>query len=170
MFRRQIYIRVTVHRFSHSHKDFMLSLNSVVLTVLFLTILKQIFFHFFLMALPNMNSTITSLNVMPQDLSKLDRFDGNNYKRWKEKVEFLLTTLKVCYVLDTPCPVVLEEGATDEHTDVIVKWEEENYTCRKNILIITHHSHQKRKTKKQRTKKERKKKKKEGGYRGRSLP
>jgi hypothetical protein len=86
------------------------------------------------MALPNMNSAITSLNVMPQDLSKLDRFDGNNYKRWKEKVEFLLTTLKVRYVLDTPCPVVPEEGATDEHTDVIVKWEEDNYTCRGNIL------------------------------------
>jgi hypothetical protein len=49
-----------------------------------------------------MNSAITSLNVMSQDLSKLDLFGGNNYKRWKEKMEFLLTTLTVRYVLNTP--------------------------------------------------------------------
>jgi len=82
------------------------------------------------MAHSTMNSAITSLNVMPQNLSKLDRFDGSNYKRWKEKVEFLLTTLKVRYVLDTPCPVVPNEGATVEQTDVKFKWEEDNYTCR----------------------------------------
>jgi hypothetical protein len=86
------------------------------------------------MALPTMNSTITSLNVMPQDLSKLDRFDGNNFKRWREKVEFLLTTLKVRYVLDTPCPDVRAEGATNEQIDLKFKWEEDNYTCRGNIL------------------------------------
>ena len=45
----------------------------------------------------SMGSAITSLNVMPQDLSKLDKFDGNNFKRWKEKVEFLLTTLKSAF-------------------------------------------------------------------------
>ena len=37
MFKRQIHIRLTVHEFSHSHTDFLLSLNSVVPTVLFLT-------------------------------------------------------------------------------------------------------------------------------------
>jgi hypothetical protein len=75
-----------------------------------------------------MNYAITSLNVMPQDLSKMS-FDGNNYKRLKEKIEFLLTTMKV-YVLDTPCLVVPADGATDEQTDVKFKWEEDNYTCR----------------------------------------
>ena len=47
----------------------------------------------------SMGSAITSLNVMPKDLSKLDKFDGKYFKRWKEKVEFLLTTLKsaICF-------------------------------------------------------------------------
>jgi hypothetical protein len=71
---------------------------------------------------------------MPQGLSKLDRFDGNNYKHRKEKVEFLLMTLKVRYVLDTPCPIVPNKGVTDEQTDVMFKWEEDNYTCHGNIL------------------------------------
>jgi len=73
------------------------------------------------MAHSAMNSALTSLNVMPQDLSKLDRFNSNNYKHWKEKVEFLLTTLKVRYVLDTPFPVVPNEGATVEQIDVKFK-------------------------------------------------
>jgi hypothetical protein len=60
-----------------------------------------------------MNSDITSLKVMPQGHSKMDRFDGNNYEHWKEKVEFLLTTLKVCYLLDTPNHAMPTEGATD---------------------------------------------------------
>ncbi|XP_008779653.1 uncharacterized protein LOC103699411 [Phoenix dactylifera] len=82
----------------------------------------------------NMSTAITSLNVMPQDLSKLDRFDGNNYKRWKEKVEFLLTTLKVRYVLVTPCPAVSIENATKDQIAAKAKWEDDNYTCRGNIL------------------------------------
>jgi hypothetical protein len=49
-------------------------------------------------------------------------------------VEFLLTTLKVRYVLDTPCPVVPNERAIVEQTDVKFKWEEDNYTCCGNIL------------------------------------
>ena len=74
------------------------------------------------------------MNVMPQDLSKLDRFDGNNYKRWKEKVEFLLSTLKVRYVLDTLCPTISTENPTSDQVIAKTKWEDDNYQCRGNIL------------------------------------
>jgi hypothetical protein len=48
-------------------------------------------------------------------------------------VEFLLTTLMVRYMLDTPSPVMPNEGDTVEQIDVKFKWEEDNYTCRGNI-------------------------------------
>ena len=86
------------------------------------------------MALPTMNSIITSLNVMPQNIFKLDCFDGNSDKCWKEKVKFLLTTLKVRHVLDTPCLDIPAEGAIDKQINVKFKWEEDNYTCQGNIL------------------------------------
>jgi hypothetical protein len=31
---------------------------------------------------------------------KLNRFDGINFVRWKDKMMFLLTTLKISYILD----------------------------------------------------------------------
>jgi hypothetical protein len=86
------------------------------------------------MTLPTMNYAIIYLNVMPQDLSKLDCFDGNNYKRWKEKVEFLLTTLKIRYVLNTPCLDFPVQGAANEQIYGKFKWEEDKYTCQVNIL------------------------------------
>ena len=37
---------------------------------------------------------------MNQDFVKLDRFDGNNFSRWQDKLKFLLPVLKIAYVLD----------------------------------------------------------------------
>jgi hypothetical protein len=93
-------------------------------------IFQQFFdnYYAYSMALSTMSFAITSLNVMPQDLSKLDRFDGNNKKGWKQRVEFLLTTSKVRYVLDTPCPIVPTKGASREQIDAKLKREEDNYT------------------------------------------
>ena len=84
----------------------------------------------------SMGSAITSLNVMPQDLSKSDKFDGNNFKRWNEKVEFLLTTLKVRFVLDTECPNAPIENPTPQQIAAKTNWDEANYTCRGNILNL----------------------------------
>ena len=44
--------------------------------------------------------TNSAFKVMNQDFMKLDRFDGTNYTRWKDKMMFFLTALKVAYVLD----------------------------------------------------------------------
>ncbi|XP_050920537.1 uncharacterized protein LOC127138188 [Lathyrus oleraceus] len=53
------------------------------------------------------DAAVSSIKVMNQNLIKLDRFEGTNYTRWQDKMAFLLTALKVHYVLDpnvTPIP------------------------------------------------------------------
>ncbi|KAK3011183.1 hypothetical protein RJ639_011462 [Escallonia herrerae] len=49
---------------------------------------------------------------MNQDLVKLDRFDGNNYARWKDKMMFLLTALRISYILDPELSPPPEESRT----------------------------------------------------------
>ena len=38
--------------------------------------------------------------MVNQELVKLKRFDGINFVRWKDKMMFMLTTLKISYILD----------------------------------------------------------------------
>ncbi|KAK3028625.1 hypothetical protein RJ639_038398 [Escallonia herrerae] len=47
-----------------------------------------------------------------EDLVKLDRFDGNNYARWKDKMMFLLTALRISYILDPELSPPPEEPRT----------------------------------------------------------
>ncbi|KAL6343884.1 hypothetical protein AAG906_027656 [Vitis piasezkii] len=41
-----------------------------------------------------------TIKIMNQDLVKVGSFDGSNFTRWQDKVRFLLTTLKIFYILD----------------------------------------------------------------------
>ncbi|GKV04962.1 hypothetical protein SLEP1_g17039 [Rubroshorea leprosula] len=84
------------------------------------------------MALP-LNANIKLLNP---DAVRLDRFDGTNYMRWKDKMTFLLTTLKVSYVLDPnlqPIPVP-EENDSEGVKNARLKREEDELICRGHIL------------------------------------
>ena len=74
-----------------------------------------------------------SLQKMTQDFVKLDRFDGGNFRRWEKKLHFLLTTLKVVYVLTTPSPEE-QDDETLEQTRDRIKWENDDYICRGHIL------------------------------------
>ena len=55
-----------------------------------------------------------SLKLMNQDMVKLDRFDGNNFSRWQDKMKFLLTALKIFYILNPDLPPVPEEPKPSE--------------------------------------------------------
>lgn len=77
-----------------------------------------------------------SVSVLNQDVYKLDKFDGTNFTRWKDKMRFMLTVLNVLYVLDPelqPLP-----KPSDEDTDKIIadrkKREEDELICRGHIL------------------------------------
>ncbi|GJV45969.1 hypothetical protein Tco_1430505 [Tanacetum coccineum] len=70
---------------------------------------------------------------MTTNFGKLDNFEGHDFRRWQKKMHFLLTTLKVFYVLTTPMPELLED-ATIEAIRIRAKWENDDYICRGHIL------------------------------------
>ncbi|KAK3023996.1 hypothetical protein RJ639_044153, partial [Escallonia herrerae] len=70
------------------------------------------------------------------DFMKLDRFDGTNFTRWQDKMMFLLTALKVQYVLDPNLPPLPEitDNNSDETKAARKKREEDELVCRGHIL------------------------------------
>nr|GEW81772.1 putative zinc finger, CCHC-type [Tanacetum cinerariifolium] len=70
---------------------------------------------------------------MTTKFDKLVKFEGQNFRRWQKKMHFLLTTLKVVYVLSTPSPE-WHEDETFETTRKRMKWENDDYICRGHIL------------------------------------
>ncbi|GJY24066.1 zinc finger, CCHC-type containing protein [Tanacetum coccineum] len=70
---------------------------------------------------------------MTAKFKKLDKFEENDFRRWQKKMHFLLTTLKVVYVLSAPMPGLVEDK-TLEQTRKRCKWENDDYICRGHIL------------------------------------
>jgi hypothetical protein len=81
-------------------------------------------------------SDVKDFKVMNQEFMKLDMFDGTNFTRWQDKMKFLLTTLKIFYVLDPSLNPLSEPIPKD--TDVIKverkKCEEDELVCKGHIL------------------------------------
>ncbi|KAK2999293.1 hypothetical protein RJ639_024110 [Escallonia herrerae] len=79
---------------------------------------------------------MAAFQVMNQDFMKLDRFDGTNFTRWQDKMMFLLTALKVQYVLDPNLPPLSEitDNDSDETKAARKKREEDELVCRGHIL------------------------------------
>lgn len=75
----------------------------------------------------------TSVKDMTSKFDKLTKFEGQDFRRWQKKMHFLLTTLKVVYVLSTPMPEVVEDEPL-EATRRRSKWENDDYICRGHIL------------------------------------
>nr|GEX61154.1 zinc finger, CCHC-type [Tanacetum cinerariifolium] len=70
---------------------------------------------------------------MTTNFRKLDKFEGHDFMRWQKKMHFLLTTLKVVYVLTTSMLELLED-ATVEAIRIRAKWENDDYICMGHIL------------------------------------
>ncbi|GJY08198.1 zinc finger, CCHC-type containing protein [Tanacetum coccineum] len=66
---------------------------------------------------------------MTTNFGKLDKLEGHDFRRWRSRTTFLLTTLKVVYVLTTPMPELLED-ATVETIRIRAKWKNDDYICR----------------------------------------
>lgn len=61
----------------------------------------------------DIEALVSNIKVMNQDLVKLNRFNGTIFTRWKDKMIFLLSTLKVNYVLDPDLTPILEPQEDD---------------------------------------------------------
>ncbi len=70
---------------------------------------------------------------MTSKFDKLQKFEGQDFRRWQKKMHFLLTTLKVVYVLSTPMPEIVDDEPLEE-TMKRCKWENDDYICRGHIL------------------------------------
>nr|GEV86501.1 zinc finger, CCHC-type [Tanacetum cinerariifolium] len=70
---------------------------------------------------------------MTTKFDKLVKFEGQDFHRSQKKMHFLLTTLKVVYVLSTPSHE-WHEDETLETTRKRMKWENDDYICRGHIL------------------------------------
>nr|XP_033511997.1 uncharacterized protein LOC117276747 [Nicotiana tomentosiformis]XP_033511998.1 uncharacterized protein LOC117276747 [Nicotiana tomentosiformis] len=83
---------------------------------------------------------VTTLNKTFPDLTKLEPLDGNNYKRWSQKLLIFFEQLEVDYVLfnDPPADIVAESSNT---ANTVVaddaakkKFEKDNKTVRGHLL------------------------------------
>ncbi|GKB15112.1 zinc finger, CCHC-type containing protein [Tanacetum coccineum] len=74
-----------------------------------------------------------NLMQMSTDIVKLDRFDGGSFKRWQKKIQFLLATVKVAYVLTKPYPKESEDETLAASRERL-KFENDDFICRAHIL------------------------------------
>uniref|UniRef100_A0A2N9GCP6 Uncharacterized protein n=1 Tax=Fagus sylvatica TaxID=28930 RepID=A0A2N9GCP6_FAGSY len=74
--------------------------------------------------------------MMNQDFVKLDKFDGSNFIHWHDKMKFLLTALKIFYVLDPNLQLIPDPTPqdTEQLKQQRIKREEDELVCRGHIL------------------------------------
>ena len=59
----------------------------------------------------------TTFKVTNPDFIKLNKFNGTNFSRWKDKMLFLFTTMKISYLLD-PTLAPVSPPANDDSDEI----------------------------------------------------
>ncbi|XP_021744403.1 uncharacterized protein LOC110710418 [Chenopodium quinoa] len=76
---------------------------------------------------------MSSVKELTTNFVKLKKFDGVEFRRWKKKMYFILTSLKVSYVISTPRPSEHEKESL-ENVREMSKWDNDDFICRGHIL------------------------------------
>ncbi|XP_043725696.1 uncharacterized protein LOC122672259 [Telopea speciosissima] len=83
----------------------------------------------------------TIMKIPGNEISKLDKFEGSLFKRWKGKMFFFLTDLKIVHVLNEEKPKALAKhhwrtssGETPIQIQQCQKWEQDDFMCKGYIL------------------------------------
>nr|GEW36963.1 zinc finger, CCHC-type [Tanacetum cinerariifolium] len=71
---------------------------------------------------------------MASSFAKLEKFEGVHFKRLKNKMHFMVSSMNVVYVLTTPMPEDEDENPTVEQVRKRAKWDNDDYVCRGLIL------------------------------------
>ncbi|GJT02324.1 copia protein [Tanacetum coccineum] len=83
-----------------------------------------------------------SVKDMTSKFDKLEKFEGQDFRRWQKKMHFLLTTLKVMYVLSTPSPVKLlrckYKSITYKHIEKVVQDALERMMVGQTSVVVAH--------------------------------
>nr|GEY76345.1 hypothetical protein [Tanacetum cinerariifolium] len=66
---------------------------------------------------------------MVLSFAKLEKFKGVDFRRWQKKMQFMLFSMSVVYVLTTPMPDDGGENPTVEQARKRVKWDNNDYVC-----------------------------------------
>lgn len=74
------------------------------------------------------------MRQMAANFSKLEKFEGVDFRRWQKKMHFLLSSMNVVYVLTTEIPEDHGDDATMDQIRARSKWENDDYICRGLIL------------------------------------
>nr|GEU44770.1 zinc finger, CCHC-type [Tanacetum cinerariifolium] len=76
---------------------------------------------------------------MALNFSKLDKFEGEDFRRWQKKMHFLLSSMSVVYAITIP---ILEDGenAIVDQIKRRNKWDNDDYVCRGLILNVFKHT------------------------------
>ncbi|GJW28488.1 zinc finger, CCHC-type containing protein [Tanacetum coccineum] len=77
---------------------------------------------------------VAAMKHMALNFAKLDKFEGVDFRRWQNKMHFLLSSMSVVYVLTTPMPVDGGDNPTVEQVRKRAKWDNYDYVYRCLIL------------------------------------
>ncbi|GJS94146.1 zinc finger, CCHC-type containing protein [Tanacetum coccineum] len=75
-----------------------------------------------------------AMKRMASNFAKLDKFEWVDFRRWQNKMYFLLSSISVVYVLTTHIPEDGGDDATVEQIRKRAKWDNDDYVCRGLIL------------------------------------
>nr|GEU48370.1 zinc finger, CCHC-type [Tanacetum cinerariifolium] len=75
-----------------------------------------------------------AMKHMASNFSKLNKFEGVDFKRWQKKMHFLLSSMSLVFVLTTYIPKDGGDDATMKQIRKRAKWENDDYVCRGLII------------------------------------
>ncbi|GKD65321.1 hypothetical protein Tco_1307429 [Tanacetum coccineum] len=73
---------------------------------------------------------VAAMKHMASNFAKLEKFEGVDFRRWKKKMHFLLSSISLVYVLTALMPEDGGENPTIDQVRKRAKWDNDNYVCR----------------------------------------